>query len=167
MSIADRALAAHEHKQEEDRLRKEAQKVRRRGVAVDAISRALETLGIETTDLDLVIEPDYFATTWKLLVPIDDDCSLEATCRVNRNANTHTTNLRLKPADDLYYDMPPGATARGGTYGFYGLSYANLGVTTLASLGAAIETVRAARKEWRRKHNVDVSQDSEMQKEVK
>lgn len=162
MSIADRAVAAYEAQQQEERLAKEAAKVRRRVIAYNDISLALEELNLEVEEFELT--GDFNGTTWKVVVPIDEDCFLVATCIVPLGVNTPTTKLRVQAEDELYYDMPPGAEGHGGTYGFYGLHGWEMEVSDLASLGRAISKVRQARESWRRKHGV--SQDSEMQKEV-
>ena len=160
MSVADRALAAHAAEEEEKRLRAEAAKARRKGIAVDAIGRVLEGFGMDTTDLEELIEPDYRAKRWSVMIPIDDDCALHLTSE----PDDEIVSTRLVPAVELDRDIPPGEpkTPRG-VYGCYGLDkYVLEGISTLADLGRAITKVREARVAWRKKHGV--SQESEMQK---
>lgn len=160
MSLASRALAAHEHDVKVKALEKEADRTRRRGFAFDLISRALEPLGLGIEELEL--EPDYRGHKWSVDIPIDADCSLSIVAETSREGDVH---MRVKPVDELYRDIPPGGESRG-TYGCYGLNDMNgLGsIVTLADLGKGIALVRTAREAWNRKHGV--SQDSEMQKEV-
>ena len=158
MSIADRAVVAHEHAEEEKRLRTEADKVRRRGIAYDEINVALEEFGLQVEDAEL--EPDYRAKKWHTMIPIDENCGLYVQASTDE---PREVTMRVVPVDELYRDIAPGAeNQRHGVYGCYGLNADLLHVRTLADLGEKVVRVRKAREEWNRKHGV--SQESEMQK---
>lgn len=153
MSIADRALAAHEADQEAARLRQEAADMETKAHAIDVIQRQAETLfGIEIDASSF--ERGY--SEWTATVPVDDDANLVFTKRDERpNERTVKIDIRVHPCDQLWYDLPPGTEeqprdGRGRTYACYGLE--KFDVRTLPALGAAIVKIREARSKWRAKH---------------
>jgi hypothetical protein len=90
------------------------------------------------------------------LVPIDEDVQLLFTSQPDRGK----LNIKARPSDQLYWDLPPGQEKKGpggGTYGCYGLDsfFYDRPIETLADLGAAIAKVRGARKQWRKKHQLE------------
>lgn len=153
MNIADRALAAHEAKTKEDALRKEAELVRRRAAAVDAIALKAEHFGVDFNP-DIVEKSSYSERSWALTVQVDNDAWLVFTATMGEPLVT----VKVKPADQLYWDLPPGQTEKkpneGGSYACYQLGSGLTDIQTLADLGNAIVRVRKAREQWRKKHGL-------------
>ncbi len=157
MNIADRALAAHAAGEEATRLRREAEEVERKAMAIDAISLAAESLGLSVFPEDLKSEYPS-GKVWTVTLPVDDDVDLRIRWEWLYGPEP-SLKMTVQAADQLYWDLPPGEEkkARGG--GVYGCH--NLGgihgneITTLSDLGAAIERVRGARESWRKKWQVD------------
>ena len=157
MSIADRALAAHEADEEATRLRKEAQQIERRAKAFAAISRRAEDFGLSVTEADIVgdrYDGDRRYSAW---IPVDDDVSLEFIWEIPwTGAKDVLTTVRGRVADQLYWNLPPGEFEKGpggGVYGCYSLSMPE--INDLVGLGRYIKQVRSARDAWRRKHGVE------------
>ena len=147
MGIADRALAAYESELEAERLAKELRREQSRGRAVTSIMAAAEPFGIEVDPQDVI----HVYAGWQLTVEVDDDASLHFLYRDNAEGSL---SMYVKPADQLYWDLPRGQEAKGaggGTYGCYGLD-GQMKVSTLADLGKQIAKVREARERWRAKH---------------
>jgi len=146
-SVADRALAAHTAQVEEARLRKEADEVRIKAEATDAILRGMDKFGLCLTDESFV--RGYHL--WQVEVQVDDDARLEF-----KKQDSKDVEVRIRPADQLYWDLPPGEETKGtggGCYGCHGLGeIRNREITTLAELGSAIARIRDARESWRVKH---------------
>lgn len=148
-SLADRALAAHEAKLEETRLLREATEVRIKAEATDAILRVAHEYGVEVTPDDLT--RDYNA--WQAVIQIDADAHLVL---IKRNRDDEV-EVRVKPAEQLYWDLPPGQeekpAGKGGTYGCYGLDVSSMGpIGSLADLGAILVRIREARERWKVRH---------------
>lgn len=147
MGIADRALAAYESELEAERLAEELSREQSRGRAVTLIMAAAEPFGIEVDPKDVI----HVYAGWQLTVEVDDDASLHFIYRDNAESNLL---MYVKPANQLYWDLPTGQEVKGsggGTYGCYGLD-GQMKVSTLADLGRQIAKVREARKRWQRKH---------------
>lgn len=149
-SLAERALAAHTAQTEEARLQKEAREVRVKGVAADAILLAADRFGITLTADSL--ERSY--SSWLATFQVEEDVSLIFT----KGDSSNQVEVRVKPAEQLYWDLPPGEekkTPGGGAYGGYGLSSITEHLQSLSDLGAAITKIRTARELWRAKHCTD------------
>lgn len=153
MNIADRALAAHNAVEEAKRLRNEAEAVERKAMALDAISRAAEGLGLSVMPEDLVAEyPE--GKVWTVLLPVDDDVQLKIRWEWLYSSEPGL-KMTIDVADQIYWDLPPGEEKKGRGGGSYGCH--NLGgvqgkrVETLADLGEVIARVRRARESWRKK----------------
>lgn len=146
MSIADRALAAYESEQEQNRIQAELKEEATRGAALVTIMAAIERLGLELDDRTL----ERHGSVWRLEVQVDDDATL-----LFDVTDSGGLTMMVKPTDQLYWDLPPGQDKKlpgGGTYACYGLNRDFLTVTTLADLGRQILKVRKAREHWRAKH---------------
>lgn len=163
MSIADRALQAHQAKVEADQAELDAQIARRRERAVIEIGRIAEEFGIPF-DPDR-LEPGYGGMrvdrgrTWNFAVPVDDDATLTFKAEFGYvSDNQFGVTLKVQACDQLYWDLPPGQEEKergGGTYGCYSLEDVHKKeIGTLADLGAALVKIRKAREQWRKKHNV-------------
>lgn len=157
MSIADRALAAHQADEEAKRLRREALTVERKAQAFNAISQAAEPFGVDIEMDALKPESVYLrnATRWRVEVPIEPDVTLRFWWEWTWQEIEKLT-INVKVTDQLYWDLPPGQNEKGpggGTYGCYGLGEIHArNIETLADLGAVIERVRSAREQWQNKH---------------
>lgn len=152
MSIADRAIQAHEAQVAADEAEKEAARLRRRAEAIEAFGRRAYVFGA-TVDPELLEEKFYGG--WEVTLSVDDDTSLVFAYKPAFTKHDQpTVEVTVRPCDQLYWDLPPGEETKGpggGTYACYGLTRERK-VETLADLGAAIQRVRNARAAWRRKH---------------
>lgn len=146
MSIADRALEAYESEVEQKRLEAELKYEQNRSHAAVEVMRAAEVLGIEVDCAGL----SRSATIWRVTAKVDDDASL-----LFEKYEGGGLDMRLVPAPQLYWDLPPGEEEKGpggGTYACYGLDSTYMKVVTLADLGRQIVKVRKARELWKKKH---------------
>lgn len=160
-SIAEMALAAHAAEQQATELERAAKLTRARALAESAIVAVLRPLGIDPDLGDIQESAPGSRATFELRVAVDDDATLRVTCEVGPgDLERATVEMTVVPAEQLYWDLPAGQTARvpgaGGVYGCYGLSANSLTVASLASLGAAILRVRNAREDWTRKHAAEL-----------
>ena len=153
-TIAEIALAAHEAEERAKGLEAAAAKTRERAVAEQEIVAALRTLGIDI-DLAAITESES-GREYRAEIPVDADAALVAVW--STYGRDKKVALLVKPAEQLYWDLPPGVESKdagGGTYGCYGLEHRRLGaIATLPELGAAIKLIRKAREQWRAKHGV-------------
>ena len=155
-SIAEIALAAHEAEERAKGLEAEAAKTRERAEAEQEIVAALRTLGI---DIDLAdITESESSRAYCVEIPVDADATLVASWSIY--GRDRQVALCVRPAEQLYWDLPPGRDTKdpgtGGVYGCYGLEHRRLGgIATLPELGAAIKLIRKAREQWRVKHGVN------------
>lgn len=147
-NIADLALAAAADEKRIAELEQQAALTRAHTTARNQIVFKGEKIGVDV-DID-AIEHHGGASTYRLKV--DED----ATLVISSRAGDLVAKAKVKPAEQLYWNLPPGqeGTPMGGTYGCYGLGqYSALhDIDSLADLGRAITLVREARAKWRRVH---------------
>jgi hypothetical protein len=157
-SIADMALNAHAAQQQAADLERQAKQTRARALAEQEIVSALRPFGIDIAVEDIT-EQSFSAVRadFIILIDVDADAQLRVTCKVTGEQTA--VEMRVKPADQLYWDLPAGQTEKahgGGVYGCYDLSGDRMKVNSLASLGGVLVRIRAAREQWTVKHAAEL-----------
>lgn len=159
MSLVERARAAKQSAEEAARLYDERRNEIARGRAVDEILKVGERLGIEI-DQERIVVGKFGPFTYE--EPLTEDATLvvEATVRLYGKHHSDEVSeasvvVKVKPADQLYWDLPPGVEdkgAGGGTYGCFHLGRISEPCESLADIGERLERIETARQAWRRKH---------------
>lgn len=152
-NLVDRAQAAYAADQEAQRLEKEAAAIRDKQEASERIRRYADT------KLDVLVATDDIyenGSAYEARISLTEDATLVIVDgRPSPRDGDETTWAHIKPAEQLYWDLPPNQTEKetgGGTYGCYGLSLAALTARSLADVGAALLKIDAARIAWKKKH---------------
>jgi hypothetical protein len=151
-NFAELAIAAAAAEKEAAEHEQAAETARKRAAAQRAIYIKAQELGIEVDVEDLESE-GYLNSVG---IPLTAD----ATLRIGVTwefAPLPTVKVSVKPADQLYWDLPPGEekfAGGGGVYGCYSLGqYSGLqDIKTTADIGRALMKINQAREQWRAKH---------------
>lgn len=165
-NLAERARLAHESATRAAELDEQADALRMRAQAVDAILTAAQRLGIETLDPNTIVGPSSYSSEFEARYTLTPDASIRFTCngkrRIVRSGETapFTVEAHVVPCDQLYYSLPPGIETladrptKGYTYGCHGLATSEYRrkIETLADIGAELAKVEHARESWKRRH---------------
>lgn len=153
--IAARALEAHAAEEEARMLEKQADAVRNEARARRLIHEKASRLEIADVDISqMQSSGSSFRRAYTLDIPLTDDATLEIRAEDDRDGHPQAY-ARVRPCDQLYWNLPPGQEKKrpgGGVYGSCGLSGIDRRVESLADIGERLLRIETARKTWRRKH---------------
>jgi hypothetical protein len=159
MDYAELAIAAAAAEKEATELEDKARVTRLHSEAQRAIWTAARGLGLTVDVSKIVRRPhtDVFFAEAK----VDADATLIFTYEAQRPNGEGRLDIMVKPADQLYWNLPPDQETKdigaGGVYGCFGLGeHSGLNdIETQADVGRALLKIRAAREQWRLQHEQD------------